>query len=132
MANRVYNIEQITLQDDTDVILKPLAIGRLRRFMSAWNEANSLPEGDDGFGVFINCCGIALEDNFKGKFDSLKANKEEQEEGEVLSSEYKEYLEEILELDSIYKILEVSAGIKLNDPKLLEAALEAQAQVGQN
>lgn len=128
MANKVYNTEEITLQDDTDVVLKPLAIGRLRRFMAAWQKIGDLPEGDDGFDVFINCCGIALEENFKGKFDALKASPAEQEEGEFLAAPYKEYLLDTLELDTIYKVLEVSGGIKLNDPKLMEAALEAQAQ----
>lgn len=132
MATRVYSVEIIELQDGTEVTLKPLAIGRLRRFMEAWSKASDLPEGDDGFGIFIDCCGIALEENYKGKFESLRASKEELAEGEVLSAEYRQYLEDTLDLDTIYKILEVSGGIKLNDPKLMEAALEAQAQLGLN
>ena len=132
MANKVYSTEEITLQDDTEVLLKPLPIGRLRRFMAAWEKIGNLPDGDDGFDVFINCCGVALEENFKGKFESLKANASEQEEGEFLSADYKEYLLDTLDLDTIYKILEVSGGIKLNDPKLMEAALEAQAQLGKS
>jgi hypothetical protein len=131
MATRVYNTEEITLQDDKDVVLKPLPIGRLRRFMEAWNKIGDIEEGDDGFDVFINCCGIALEENFRGdnRFpDGLKASKEEREEGHFLSTKYREYLEDTLELDTIYKILDVSGGIKLNDPKLLEAAMEAAQQ----
>ena len=130
MATKVYTTEEITLQDDTDVVLKPLAIARLRRFMEAWNKITELPEGDDGFDVFINCCGIALEENYKGKFDALKASKDEQEAGEVLSEEYRVYLGETLDLETIYKILEVCGGIRLNDPKLVEAALAAQAESG--
>lgn len=124
MATRVYNQEEITLQDGTDVVLRPLVISRQRRFMDAWNLITQLPEGDDGLGVFINCCGIALEENYKGKFESLKASKEELEAGEFLSGEYKEYLEDTLDLETIYKILDVTGGIKLNDPKLLEAVAE--------
>ncbi len=131
MVNQVYKTEEITLQDGTEVTLKPLPIGRLRRFMAAWEKITNLPDGDDGYDVFINCCGIALEENYKGKFDFLKADKEETEAGEFLSKDYKEYLLDTLELDSIYKILEVAGGIKLNDPKLMEAAMEmAQEQVG--
>lgn len=131
MANKVYNTEEITLQDDKEVTLKPLPIGRLRRFMEAWQKIGDLPEGDDGFDVFINCSGIALENNFKGEFDGLKASAADQEKGEFLHPEYKEYLLDTLDLDTIYKILEVCGGIKLNDPKLMEAALELQAQQGQ-
>jgi hypothetical protein len=133
MATKVYNTEEIILQDEREVVLKPLPIGRLRRFMEAWTQIGKLDEGDDGFGVFVNCAGIALEENFKGEFDSLKANKEEKDAGEFLSAEYKEYLEEYLDLDTIYKILEVAGGIKLNDPKLQEEATRIQVEeLGRN
>lgn len=128
MATRVYSTEEITLQDDTEVILKPLPIGRLRRFMEAWAKVADLEKEDDGFDVFVNCCGIALEENFKGRFDALKASADEKEKGEFLSEEYKEYLLDTLDLDTIYKVLEVAGGIKLNDPKLVEAALAAAAE----
>lgn len=133
MATTVYNTEKIVLQDETEVTIKPLPIGRLRRFMSAWDDITKLDEGEDGFGVFINCAGISLEDNFKGKFESLKATSEEAGKGEFLSEEYKEYLEDTLDLETIYKVLDVCGGIKLNDPKLVEAAMEAnQAGRGKN
>ena len=121
MATKVYNTEEVVLQDETEVTLKPLPIGRLRRFMDAWGKIGELEEGDDGFDVFINCAGIALEENFKGKFDALKATAEEKDKGEYLAEDYKEYLMDTLDIDTIYKILEVAGGIKLNDPKLMEA-----------
>lgn len=127
MASEVYEVEEIALQDGKDVTLRPLPIGRLRRFMKAWGKFSEADTDDDGFTVFINCAGIALEENFKGQFDSLKATKEEQDNGEFLSEEYREHLEDVLDLETIYKILEVCGGIKLNDPKLIEAAL-AEAQ----
>ena len=120
MATRIYKQVEITLQDDTDVVLRPLPIGRLRRFMDAWGKFSDVEDDEQGFNVFINCAGIALEENFKGKFDSLKASKDEKEAGEFLSAEYKEYLEETLDLDTIYEILEVTGGIKLSDPNLQE------------
>lgn len=128
MATQVFTTETIALSDDKEVTIRPLPIARLRRFMAAWSAAEHLEDGDDGFDIFINCCGIALEHNFKGDFDALKATKEESDKGEFLSEEYRDYLGETLELDTIYKVMEVSGGIKLNDPKLLEAVLEAQNQ----
>lgn len=126
MATQVYAKEEIVLQDGAEVTLKPLPIGRLRRFMEAWGKISELPEGDDGFDVFINCAGIALEDNFKGRFDALKASSDEKEKGEFLSEQYKDYLLETLDLDTIYRVLDIAGGIKLNDPKIIEAAMEAQ------
>lgn len=126
MATRAYVQKEFTLQDDTEVVLRPLPIGRLRRFMDAWKQMGELDEGDDGFDVLVNCAGIGMEHNFKGKFDSLKATGAEQEEGKFLSEEYREYLEDVLDIETIYIVLEVAGGIKLNDPKLMEA-LAAQA-----
>lgn len=132
MATRAYKVEELTLQDDTDVVVKPLPIGPLRRFMDAWKAASELKEGDDGFNIFVNCSGIALEKNFKGdaRFDKngLRADVAGRAEGEHLSPEYKEYLEEVLDIETIYVIMDVAGGIKLNDPKLMEAALAAVNQ----
>jgi hypothetical protein len=123
LATKAYVQKELLLQDDTEVVLKPLAIGRLRRFMQAWSWIDKMEPGDDGFDVFINCCGIALEDNFKGKFDALKSSSAEQEKGQFLSEEYKNYLEDVLDIETIYVVIEVCGGIKLNDPKLTEALL---------
>ena len=136
MATRVYTVENIILQDDKEVILRPLPIAPLRRFQESWNRIMELPDGEDGFDVFIDCCGIALEKNYKGEFESLRPTKDESDEGAVLSKEYKEYLEETLELDTIYKILDVCGGVKFTDPKLLEEAAKAvekaQEELGKN
>lgn len=128
MATRIYDVEEVELQDGTEVTLKQLTIGRLRRFMDAWKKFEDVEDDDQGFQVFLNCAGIALEENFKGKFDSLKASKDDMEKGEFLSPEYKEYLEDVLDLPTIYRTLEVCGNIKMADPKDLEKILEAQAQ----
>ena len=132
MATTVYSEEVISLQDGAEVTLRPLPIGRLRRFMAAWEKFKDVKSDAEGFDVFLNCAGIAMEADFKGKFDALKAPAND--EGEFLSEEYKTYLEDVLDLDTIYKILEVCGGLKLNDPKLMEAAVAAAtaAQGGTN
>lgn len=131
MATEVYKKKEITLQDDTDVLLRPLPIARLRKFMKAWEGMADIDaeKGEDGFTVLINCAGICIEDSFKGKFDSgTKARPEEEKEGEFLSPEYKEYLEGVLDIETIYEILDICGDLKLNDPKLQEAI---QAQMTQ-
>ena len=124
MATRAFRVEELTLQDDTDVVVKPLPIGPLRKFMQAWEAAANLEPDADGFNVLINCAGIGLAKNFKGKFDSLYATLPEQKKGEFLSPEYKEYLEEVLDIDTIHVVMDVAGGIKLNDPKLMERIQE--------
>lgn len=130
MATQIYTTEDITLQDDKEVTLKPLPIKRLRRFMEAWQKIGELEDGDDGFDVFVNCSGIALENNFVGDFDTLEATAADKKKGIFLSKPYRDYLEDVLDLETIYKVLEVCGGIKLNDPKLIEAALRTE-ELGQ-
>lgn len=131
MATSVYKREEIALQDGTDVTLMPLPIAPLRRFMAAWKAFEDAKTEEDSFDILVNCCGIALEKNYKGKFDTMRASVEEQTNGEFLSPEYKTYLEETLDLETINKIIEVCGGINLNDPKLLELA-ESLTEDGTN
>ena len=127
MATKVYTEEDLTLQDETVVSIRPLNIGRLRRLMKAWKEFEKVGDDEDkSFDVFINCSGIALEHEFKEKFTETRGKGDE-----VLSSEYREYLEDVLDMDTIYKIMEISAGMKLNDPNLLAAAM-SQVEDGTN
>lgn len=126
MATAVYDEVEILLQDNTEVILKPLPIGQLRRFMSAWKEMARLSGTDEekeeqSFTVFINCAGIALENQFLAleKFAKMRGVAKD-----PLSKEYRDYLEQVLDIDTIYKIMEVCGGLKLNDPNLLAALSE--------
>lgn len=138
IATKVYAEEDITLQDGTDVTLRPLVIGKLRRFMTRWEDAET--DGEDQFksmDLFVDVCGISLEDDFKAKFDRLKGSKDDLSEdapkdavAPILSNEYREYLEDTLDMDSIYKIIEVCGGIKLNDPKLMERAMASLTEDG--
>lgn len=130
MAKTVYDSEDITLQDGREVTLVPLAIGRLRRFMKAWGEFANIEKEDDAFDIYINCCGIALEKAVEEDFNKTK------DSDNVLADDYREYLEDVLDMDTIYKILDVCGGLKLNDPKLLEQAeklaIEQMAKDGKN
>lgn len=118
MANKVYNEVEITLQDGTDVILEPLPIGQLRRFMAAWEGMKDITAETESFDIFIVCSGISLENHFRkaNKFNATRGP-----EGEPLSNEYREYLESTLDMETIFKIMEVCGDLKLNDPKLLAA-----------
>ncbi len=133
MATAVYDEKEILLQDNEPVVLKPLPIGQLRRFMAAWKEmANLKGESDEekeeySYTVFVNCAGIALENHFIAieKFESTRPKPKtgaaaKKDEG-PLSPEYREYLENVLDMETIYKIMEVCGGLKLNDPNLLAA-----------
>lgn len=114
MANAVYETREIKLQDDTEVTLVPLTIGPLRRFMKAWGEFANITEEDAAFDIYVNCCGIALEKQLKDKFEKTR------DAEKYVTDEYREYLEDVLDMDTIYEILDVCGGLKLNSPQIQE------------
>lgn len=126
MANTVYEKKTIELQNGQQVTLVPLAIGRLRRFMDAWEKIADIKEEKDAFDIYINCAGIALERDLGGDFEkTVDTNK-------VLTDDYRSHLEEILDIETIFEVLEVCGGLKLRDPKVLEEAKRLVEEAGEN
>jgi hypothetical protein len=107
MATSVYETVEIQLQDGTEITLKPLKISILREFMKEFDKISDEKIASDNIksmDLLLGCAVIAM-----------KQYKPELAE--------KAKLEEVIDLPSIYKVIEVAAGIKLNDPNLLAAAL---------
>lgn len=117
MATSVYTTEEITLQDGTDITLRPNVIKRQKRFMVAL-EGLSVPDSQiEAYDQIIDLAQICLE----GPAPELAKDRDK--------------MEEILDEPTLYKIIEVCGGIKLNDPNLLAAAVAGMAnpvEDGQN
>ena len=148
MAKSVFTTEEITLQDGTTVMLKPSRIKRLRKLMRVWESMSQKLQKDGAdddkttaekfdedlwLDTCLYCAGIALVPeitrltnvpNAKIKIDVLE------DENGNLTEEYQEWIEDTLDIDSMYKVLEVCAKLKLNDPKLeeqIQAMMREQA-----
>jgi hypothetical protein len=107
MATTVYEVVDIELLDGTSVQLKPLKITLLRDFMRHFEKISDEKIAADNIksmDLLLDCAVIAM-----------KQYKPELAE--------KEKLEDVIDLPTIYKVIEVAAGIKLNDPNVLAAAL---------
>lgn len=129
MATEVYTTAEVSLQDGTEVEVRPLPISKLRKFMRLWSEYVSRigdalesenPKtqdelSDDQFNTFIKMCALGL--------DSIK--------GDRTDKAFASYLEDVLDQPTIYFILEATGGLKLGDvdPNLSQKGLEA---VGMN
>lgn len=118
MATEVYTTEEIRLLDETEVVLRPLAISKLRKFTRLWSnhiseitdkfmankdnpeDINEADMTDAQFDVFIKMCSLSLEPQLKG---------------DKTDKQFTEYLEDVLDEKTIYKILEVTGGLKLGD-----------------
>jgi hypothetical protein len=106
LATTVYDIVEIELADGTTITLKPLPIKQLRKFMTiiqGMDAENSSEQ--EAMDFFIKAAMVCLE----------KTRPE-------LASD-KDKFEDLIEVPTMMKILEIAGGLKLTDPNLLGAAL---------
>ena len=151
MATEVYTTEVFRLLDDTEVEVRPLSIAKLRKFTRMWTEHiktvqeklreaveaeeaendeelekkvdtfDSADLTDAQYDVFIKLCAFSLETQLKGDKTEKK---------------FLEYLEDVLDEATIYRILEVSGNLKLGPehetPNQMDPAAVAAALGGTN
>lgn len=110
MATTVYSVEEITLQNGVTVKLKPLTIKELRKFMVVIQKTADVTTEDETLTILIEACAVALEKQLPELVKDVDA------------------FEDVLDVPTINRILEVCGGIKMDDPNLLAAAVLA----GQN
>jgi hypothetical protein len=87
--------------------MKPLKISLLRDFMKEFQKISDEKVAEDNIksmDLLLDCAAIAMKQYKPEIADKAK-------------------LEEIIDLPTVYKVIEVAAGIKLNDPNALAAAL---------
>lgn len=96
MATEVYKTKTISLLDDTKIELSPLKIKYLRKFMVEFENVK-LANGDlEAISALSDCAMVCME----------------QYRPDIATSS--EVFEEYINLDIIYDILEVAAGVKIN------------------
>jgi hypothetical protein len=107
MATSVYETVEVELMDGTALTMRPLKISLLRDFMKEFQKLGDEKISEDNIksmDLLLNCSVIAMR-----QYNPELATKEK--------------LEEIIDLPTIYKVIEVASGVKLNDPNALAAAL---------
>lgn len=118
MATTVYDTEEISLQDGTKVVLKPNRIKYQKQFMTLLEEGGSAQTNNEATDQLVALAAICLRGAIGDKADDT------------------EWLEEALDEPTIYRIIEICGGIKLDDPNLMAAAAmvnqENQAEDGEN
>jgi len=113
MATKVYETIELELLDGRTITVKPLNLKNLRQVMKEWQKASEVKSEDEFLDVLIECTSIA----FKQFAPDLVAEGSEEE------------IEELVDLQTMYKILEVAADIKLNDPNLVATAQELAGRI---
>lgn len=96
MATNVVDIVTVTLDDGIKLECKPLKIKYLRKFMERISDLSAIVEDNvKSLDVITDCCEIALEQYAKDRWT-------------------RDELEELLDLPTMYRIIEGASGIVLD------------------
>jgi hypothetical protein len=97
MATKVYETTDLTLMDGKVLKMRPLKISLLREFMKEFASLDNVAtDNDKSMDVLMSCVQIAM----KQYNPELASNKEA--------------LEDILDLPTVYKIVEAASGVKFD------------------
>lgn len=107
MSTSIYDTAELQLENGDTVFIKPLPIKQLKKFMSVIRELDSenIKSEEDAMDIFIKAAMVCLEKSYP----EVGLNRES--------------FEDLVNIPTMMKILEVCGGLKLNDPNLLGAAL---------
>lgn len=98
MATSVYETTEIELMDGTKIVMRPLKISLLRDFMKTFADiAEVADDNDKSMSVLIDCVQIAMKQYQPELADDREA------------------LEDVIDLPSVYAVIEAASGIKFDD-----------------
>lgn len=105
MATTVYESGTVELMDGTELYITPLKLKYLREFMEAFNGVREADGDIEAISALAECARICM----KQFYPSIKTIDD---------------LEDNVDLPTIYKILDISADIKINEEKTEETVKE--------
>jgi hypothetical protein len=108
MATTIYNTQIVELFDCTELEIIPLKIKYLREFMVAFNRVRDSQSDDESMEILVDCARICMKQYYPEISKSI------------------DQVEENIDMPTVYKILDVAAGIKIN--KTSEEPVKDQAE----
>lgn len=109
MATKIYDSDYIYLIDGTELFITPLKLIYLREFMDVFQKVYETFEDKDTLTIMSECATVAM----KQYYPKIKTVEE---------------LEDSVDIHTIYKILDVAAGIKLSQDNEEEKTINEQAK----
>lgn len=111
MATKIYEVETIMLIDGTEVRLTPLKIKYLREFMEVFESVKKSSNDDEAIQFLLTCALVAM----KQYYPAIKTI---------------DQLEDTINLPAIYRIIDVAAGIKVNEDNDKESIKDQATESG--
>lgn len=106
MATSVYDKKAFSLVDGTNLVASPLKIKYLREFLEIFETIKEAKTDDESISVLVNCALVAM----KQYAPQIKTVED---------------LEDNLDLPTIYEVIDIAAGIKINQKS--EETVKSQA-----
>ena len=107
MATTIYKSEIIHLFDGTELEIVPLKIKYLREFMQAFENVKGTKNDDEAIAALVECVRVCM----KQYYPTISGSVED--------------IEDSIDMPTIYKVLDISAGIRIN--KKSEETVKDQA-----
>jgi hypothetical protein len=108
MATKIYSTKNIYLFDGTEVEISPLKIKYLRQFMDTFALISKSKNDDESLMILAECVRIAMKQHYPEISKSIAD------------------IEDNIDMPTVYSVLEISAGIKINQES--EESVSDQAQ----
>jgi hypothetical protein len=106
MADKPSNSKTITLMDGTELIARPLKLSLLRPFMAKFTLlSEAADDNEKSMDILLECAQIALK-QYKPELAEDKAA-----------------LEELLDLPTVYEIIDAASGVPNNDASAVLTSL---------
>jgi hypothetical protein len=96
MATTIYKSEIVYLFDGTELEIVPLKIKYLREFMQAFENVKVTKNDDEAIAALVECVRVCM----KQYYPSISGSVED--------------VEDSIDMPTVYKVLDVSAGIRIN------------------
>ena len=96
MATTIYNSQIIHLFDGTELEIIPLKIKYWREFMDVFENINDTKNDDEAIAVLVECVRVCMKQYYPQISNTI------------------EQVEDNIDMPTIYKILDTSAGIRIN------------------
>jgi hypothetical protein len=108
MATTIYNTQIVQIFDGTELEIIPLKIKYLREFMAAFDNVKLAKDDDAAMQVLVECTRICMKQYYPEISISV------------------DQIEDNVDMPTVYKILDVAAGIKIN--RTSEEPVKEQAE----
>lgn len=102
MAKKIFEIEELELQDGTKVTVKPLPIKKLREFMAIFSKGQDVESDEEGVEFMLEAATLAIA-HYNATIDP-------------------DVIEDVLDLPTMLRVLEVAGGLDFDNPNLMRAA----------